>query len=170
LNPQNRALLEQRVRQRLAQAAQQRLGLSDPQMKRLQETNQRFDEKRRVLNDQERDIRMSLRDEMARPDSARQGQVGGLLDRMTKLQRQRADLQEQEQKELGAFLTPLQRANYLALQENIRRRMQELMQQRQEGRGPPQDDQMPPDDRQLKKRPLPPDGQPPIPPEPPIGL
>ena len=142
--PPNRAALERRVQQRLAQVVQQRLGLTDAQMAKLQETNRRFSEKRGVLVDQERDIRMSLRDEMARPDSTRQGQVSGLLDRMTKVQRQRADLLDEEQKELGTFMTPLQRANYLALEENIRRRTQQMLEQRMNGRGPPPDGPPPP--------------------------
>ena len=150
--PPNRAALERRVQQRLAQVAQQRLGLTDAQMSKLQETNRRFGEKRGILADQERDVRMSLRDEMARPDSARQGQVSGLLDRMTKVQQQRSELLAQEQKELGTFMTPLQRANYLALEENIRLRMQQLQQERMNGRGP-----------------LPDGPPPPVPPEPPSG-
>ena len=140
----NRAVLERRVQQRLAQVVQQRLGLTDAQMTKLEETNRRFSEKRGVLVDQERDIRMSLRDEMARPDSARQGQVSGLLDRMTKVQHQRADLLDEEQKELGTFMTPLQRANYLALEENIRRRTQQVLEQRLNGRGPAPDGPPPP--------------------------
>ena len=131
----NRAQLEQRVRQRMGQVLKNQLGLSDEQMKKLQETNKRFDDKRRILVDQERDVRMSLRDELLRPDSARQSQVGGLLDRMVKVQRQRVDILEQEQKELGGFLTPLQRARYFGLEEQLRRRMQQMRQQTMGGRG-----------------------------------
>jgi hypothetical protein len=131
----NRARLEQQVRQRLGQVMKNQLGLSDEQMKKLQETNRRYDGKRRLLVDQERDVRMSLRDEMARPDSARQSQVGALLDRMVKVQRQRVDLMEAEQKELGAFLTPMQRAQYFGTEERLRQRMQQMRQQQMGGRG-----------------------------------
>jgi hypothetical protein len=113
----------------MGQVLKNQLGLNDEQMKKLQETNKRFDEKRRILVDQERDVRMSLRDEMLRPDSARQPQVAGLLDRMVKVQRQRVDILEQEQKELGGFLTPLQRAKYFGVEEQLRRRMQQMRQQ-----------------------------------------
>ena len=125
----DRAQLEQRVRQRLGQVMKDQLGLSDEQMKKLQETNRRFDDKRRILLDQERDIRMSLRDEMLRPDSGRQSQVSGLLDRMVKVQHQRVDLMEQEQADLGKFLTPMQRARYFGAEERVRQRMQEMRQQ-----------------------------------------
>jgi protein CpxP len=130
---QNRANLEQQVQERMAQVTKERLGATDAQMTKLQETNKKFDEKRRLIVDQERDIRMSLRDEMLRPDSARQGQVAALLDRVLKTQRQRVDIQEQEQKELAGYLTPLQRAKYFALEQQIRQRVNQ-MRQAQQGR------------------------------------
>ena len=130
----NRANLEQQVRERMAQITKQRLGATDDQMVKLQATNRKFDDMRRTLVEQERDVRMSLRDEMLRPDSARQGQVAALLDRVIKTQRQRVDIQEQEQKELANFLTPLQRAKYFALEQQIRQRVTQMRQQIQ-GRG-----------------------------------
>lgn len=124
----NRANLEQQVRERIAKVTKEQLGLTDQQMAKLQATNKRFDEQRRLIVDQERDVRMSLRDEMLRPDSARQGQVAALLDRVIKTQRQRVDLAEQEQKELAGFLTPLQRARYFGLEQQIRQRVNQLRQ------------------------------------------
>jgi len=132
--PPNRANLEQLVRQRMAQVTRQRLDATDDQMLKLQATNQKFDEKRRILLAQERDVRMALRDEMLRPDSARQGRVAELLDRLIKTQRQRVDIQEQEQQELSNYLTPLQRAKYFALEQQIRQRVTQLR-QAQQGRG-----------------------------------
>jgi protein CpxP len=130
----NRANLEQQVRERIAKVTKEQLGATDQQMAKLQETNKKYDEKRRIVVDQERDIRMSLRDEMLRPDSARQAQVAALLDRVIKTQRQRVDIMEQEQKELAGFLTPLQRAKYFALEQQIRQRVNQ-MRQGQQGRG-----------------------------------
>lgn len=131
----NRANLEQQVRERMAQVTRQRLGATNEQMAKLQATNSKFDDMRRILVAQERDVRMSLRDEMLHPDSARQGQVGALLDRVIKTQRQRVDIEEQEQKELATFLTPLQRAKYFALEQQIRQRVTQMRQQLQLGRG-----------------------------------
>jgi protein CpxP len=131
----NRADLEQQVQQRIAQVTKQQLGLNDAQMTKLQETNRKYDEKRRLVVDQERDVRMSLRDEMLRPDSARQTQVAALLDRVIKTQRQRVDIQEQEQKELAGFLTPIQRAKYFALEQQVRQRVNQMRQAQLQGRG-----------------------------------
>ena len=131
----DRAALEQQVRQRIATVTKQQLGLTDAQMTKLEESNRKYDEKRRIVVDQERDIRMSLRDEMLRPDSARQGQVAALLDRVIKTQRQRVDIQEQEQKELSGFLTPMQRAKYFALEQQVRQRVNQMRQAQQMGGG-----------------------------------
>lgn len=121
-----RANLERQVRERMARVTKERLDASDEQMAKLEATNRKYDEKRRILVEQERDIRMSLRDEMLHPDSARQGQIAALLDRVIKVQRQRVDVSEQEQKELSGFLTPLQRAKYFALEQQVRQRMQQM--------------------------------------------
>ena len=136
-NQPPRARLEQQIRQRLGQRMREALGLNDAQMTKLTELNRRYEEKHRVLQDQERDVRMSLREEVLRADSTRGTQMSALLDRYVKNERQRVDLAEQEQKDLGAFLTPLQRAKYFGLQETIRSQIQNLRQQgRGQGRGP----------------------------------
>lgn len=128
-NQAPRARLEQQIRQRLGQRMRQALALNDAQMTKLTDSNRRYEEKHRVLQDQERDVRMSLREEILRSDTTRGTQMTALLDRYVKNERQRVDLAEQEQKELGAFLTPLQRAKYFGLQETIRNQIQNLRQQ-----------------------------------------
>jgi hypothetical protein len=45
------------------------------------------------------------------------------------LQRQRVELFAQEQRDLAQFMTPLQRARYTALQEQVRRRVEQLRRQ-----------------------------------------
>lgn len=117
----NRAELEQRVRERMATMVKNRLALTDDQVKKLGETNGKYEERRRLLQDQERDIRMGMRDELLLGDKANQNKVGDLLDRLLKVQRQRLDVVEQEQKELATFLTPVQRVKFHALQDQMRK-------------------------------------------------
>lgn len=126
--PEQRERLEARVRERMGQMIRTQLNLSDDQMRRLQASNQRFERQRRLLVEQERDVRMGLRDEMISGDTTRGPQVAALLDRMLQVQRQRLDLLEAEQKELAGFLTPLQRARYFGLEEQLRRRVEEMRQ------------------------------------------
>jgi hypothetical protein len=53
-----------------------------------------------------------------------------LLDEMPRLERRRVELMEREQRELAKFLSPVQRARYFGLQDELRRGMQELQQRR----------------------------------------
>ena len=122
----NRAALEGQVRERITQVARQRLGLTDAQAEKLGQSNAKYADRRRTLMEQEREVRMTLRDEMIAGDSSRQRQIGELLDRTMKVQRQRVDLLEEEQRELATFLTPLQRASYFGLEEQLRQRMQQM--------------------------------------------
>jgi len=55
-----------------------------------------------------------------------QQHVSDLLDASLRLQKQRISIVEAEQKELARFMTPVQRARYIALQQQFRRRTQEL--------------------------------------------
>lgn len=118
--------LEQRVRTRMANLLRTQLGLTDAQMERLQATNARFEQRRRDLFQREREARLALRELMRVRDTARQSEAGELLDRVVAVQRQRAELLEEEQRELATFLTPMQRARYFGMEEQIRRRVQEM--------------------------------------------
>lgn len=124
--PQDRAQLEQQIRNRIATQLKNQLKLTDDQFTKLQATNKRFEEKRRLLVEQERDARMSMRDLILAGDTTNQAKVSGALDKMMQIQRQRFELVEQEQKELAGYLTPMQRARYLGMQEQMRRRMDEF--------------------------------------------
>lgn len=118
--------LERQVRVRMGQILKTRLGLTDDQMTSLQATNRRIEERRRELFQQEREVRTQLRDAMRVQDTTRNAEIAGLLDRMITVQRQRVELLEQEQRELATFLTPMQRARYFGMEEQIRRRMTEM--------------------------------------------
>jgi protein CpxP len=125
----NRAALEQQFRERTARLAQQRLGLTDAQLRKLEQTNARFAPQLRQLVAQERDIRRQLRQEMMAGNSANQQRVSELLDASIRLQKQRIAIVESEQRDLAGFLTPVQRARYIALQAQFRKRAEELSRQ-----------------------------------------
>ncbi|MDQ3697543.1 MAG: hypothetical protein M3373_05900 [Gemmatimonadota bacterium] len=128
-----RSALEQRVRQRFAEVVRDRVGLTDDQMGRLSATNDRYEERRRELVAQERQIRIDMRDEILAGDSANQQRVAQLLDQMIRVQRQRLELVEQEQRDLASFMSPVQRAKYLAVQDQIRRQMDDMRRRRSDG-------------------------------------
>jgi hypothetical protein len=124
-NPR-RAALEQQFRAQSAKLAQQKLGLTDPQLAQLEQTNARFAPQMNQLVAQERETRQQLRMEMTRGNQANQQHVSDLLDNTVKLQKQRISMVEAEQKDLARFLSPTQRAGYIALQAQFRKRAQEL--------------------------------------------
>ena len=122
----DRAQLEQRFRQRLANLLRTQLGLNDDQMRQLSEVNQRIDVQRRELNRREMMTRRTLRAEVLKHDSADGGRVEELMKEQFKIERERIDLTEAEQRDLSKFLTPVQRARYLGVQEQIRREMDQI--------------------------------------------
>ena len=122
----NRPALEQQFRERTARLAKQRLGLTDAQLEKLERSNARFAPQLRQLAAQERDVRQQLRQEMMAGTSANQQHVSDLLDSSIRLQKQRIALVEVEQKDLAAFLTPVQRARYISLQAQFKKRADEL--------------------------------------------
>jgi len=103
-------------------------------MQQLQRVNTRFGPQLSAVVIQERTSRRELRRELtaAQPNQAR---VSTLLDTSIRLQKQRIALIEAEQKELATFLTPVQRARYLALQAQFRSRADQLSRQNSGGRG-----------------------------------
>ena len=125
-----RAQMEQQLRRNLWQIAKERIGFSDAQMGTLEQTSRRFDDRRRLLAQDERAQRMTLRQELLADTNADQERVARSLDRLHELQRQRVELQIEEQREFATFMTPVQRAKYAALQEQVRRRVEALRRQR----------------------------------------
>jgi hypothetical protein len=126
-NPQRRTLAQQ-IRQRWQQVVRDRLGLNDVQMRQLQETTRHFNAQRQTLNQEERQIRSEMRDQVTGVAPADDKHLAALIDTILDLQRQRLELTRNEQRELSLFLTPLQRVKYLALQEQLRQQMDKLRQ------------------------------------------
>jgi hypothetical protein len=124
--PMNRQQLEQQLRNRIGNQLKKGLNLSDDQFTKLQATNKKFEERRHLLNEQERDARMAMRDLMLSGDTTNAAKVNAGIDRALQIARQRFDLIDQEQKELAGYLTPMQRARFLAMQEQVRRRVDDL--------------------------------------------
>ena len=123
--------LEARVRQRLAAVAKQRLALTDDQMRQLTAVNASYEPRRHDLVSQEREARVVIREELQRGKLADQKRVDSALTDLFRVQRTRIDLAEQEQRDLAKFLQPSQRAGYLALQEQVRRRVDQMRRRRQ---------------------------------------
>jgi Spy/CpxP family protein refolding chaperone len=137
--PPERARMEQQLRQRMGQIVRQRLGLTDQQFQQLNSANRKFDRDRMALLNQERSVRMAIRDQIEAGDKGSPDRLSALMDSTLLLERKRLDLMESEQVELKKFLTPRQRAQYFGLQTQLRNRMEQMRRERAGAgrRGPP---------------------------------
>lgn len=150
---QRRAMLERQVRQRIAVMVKERLQLSDAQAQQLQETEGRFELRRRDLMQREQGLRRDLRQQLSPGMAADQQRVASLLDQIMAVHRDRVTMTEQEQRDLARFLTPVQRAKYLGLQGELRDRIEGM---RQGGRGMrPRPAQRPPQRPPMRRPPRP---------------
>lgn len=123
----DRAVLEQRFRERFERVVKERLALTDAQMAQLAEVNKRLDGKRRELFAEDVSVRREMRAALqATDETGNESKVAELMERAIRVQRSRLDLLENEQRELSAFLTPIQRAKYMGIQEQLRRRADEM--------------------------------------------
>jgi hypothetical protein len=125
-----RARLEGEVRRGFARAVRQRVGLSDSQMGQLAPLTQRYELQRRQLQVEERTARMGLRAMLRDERTADPKQVDQFLQTLVEIQKRRVQLLESEQRDLAAIMTPVQRAKYMAMQDQIRRRLEQMRQRR----------------------------------------
>lgn len=125
--------LDKRLEERINLVLRERLRLSDDQFTRLRTVARRVETERRALRMEEGSTRATLRRELLAGDSANDSTVAIMLDRLPAIERKRIDLMEREQGELARFLTPVQRAKYVGLQDELRRTMQDLQYRRSDG-------------------------------------
>ena len=130
LIPEKRAAMERQLKARINNVIRERLALNDEQFGKLQDVASHIEDDRRTLRNDELTTRFALRQELLAGDRVNESRVGELLDKLPKFDRRRVDLIEQEQRELSKFLTPSQRARYFALQDELRRNMQEMQRRR----------------------------------------
>jgi len=126
-----RTALEQQVQQQLWRLTRQRVGLSEAQMRQLVPVNRRFEARRRQILLDERETRLALRGAVLDSAGADDARVSAQIDRLLQLERERIDLVQEEQRELSRFMTPVQRARYMALQEQVRRRVEQMRRREQ---------------------------------------
>jgi hypothetical protein len=121
-----RPLLERAIRQRWIAVVRNRLALTDAQVDRLLETNRHFSAQRQALNHDERGIRQEVRAQLTGAVPADDKRLATLIDSLLDIQRQRVVVTQAEQKELATYLSPVQRVKLLALQEQLRTRLEQI--------------------------------------------
>lgn len=124
--PQNQRV----ARQAIERVIRNQVQPTETQMKQLQAIDARFEPQRVKLVREEMSVRRQLRQAMLDSANVDEAKIGQLLDQLVTFPGKRAAIVEAEQKELAGVLTPLQRARYHAIQEQLRRRIEQ-------GRGGP---------------------------------
>jgi Spy/CpxP family protein refolding chaperone len=121
------------ARQAIERLIRTQVNPTDDQMAKLRQIDQRFTPRRVQLDREETQVRRDLRQALIDSANLNEAKVGQLLDRMIAFPGRRAALMEEEQKSLAEVLSPVQRAKYHAIQEQLRRRIE----QGRGGGGPP---------------------------------
>lgn len=123
--------MEADVRRAFARVVRQRVGLSDEQMQKLGPVAERHAVTRRRLQMDERALRAQMQVELLK-DAPSDTAVARMLDQFTEIHKRRVQAMEAEQKDLAGIMTPVQRARFNALQEQVRRQLE-----MRRGGGPP---------------------------------
>jgi hypothetical protein len=125
---QLRSMLEQRFSQRV----QQELKLTNEQTTKLRATQERYGPRRRALMRQQGQRRLALEDQMQPGVAANQDSVRKLMDGLSAGRLEMMRIQQEEDRELGGILTPVQQWRYNQMRERLLQRVGEM---RREGRG-----------------------------------
>jgi len=143
--------LRQRIRQRWSQHVRATLGLNDEQATKLQGTEQRFEEQRQPLRARQREVTATLNGELA-AGTPNQERVTQLMNERQENQRKLQEINRGEDREMQAYLSPVQRARYQEERRRFQERVAEVVRHRREARR-----QMPRDGPRgaVRKRPRP---------------
>jgi hypothetical protein len=125
-NPDRAALLRAQIEERFGQRVQAELGLTDQQMERLRTAMRSNEDRKRDTNEREADLLRAVMDQLRPGVAANQDSLGRLIDAVAAVRVQRAQSDQQELRELGQFLNPVQRARLLMMRRQLLQRIQEI--------------------------------------------
>jgi hypothetical protein len=127
--------LRREIEERFAQRVQQDLGLTPDQAAKLRATQERFGERRRTLMRQQVDRRRAMDGQMQPGIAANADSVKKLMDGLQAGRMEMVRIEQEEDRDMAGYLTPVQRARYQQMREHLMQRLNEMRQQRREGRG-----------------------------------
>lgn len=124
--------LRTQIEQRFSQRVQQELNLTNDQTAKLKDTQERFGPRRRALIQQQMQRRRALEQQMQPGVAADQDSVRKLMQGLDAGRLEMVRIQQDESKELGTFLSPVQQWRYNQMRERFMARVGEM---RRQGRG-----------------------------------
>ncbi len=126
LPPRRAEQLRQMIEQRFTERVKEALGLTDDQAARMRGVQAMVAEKRRVLEMQERQMRMALGNQLRPGIAANADSVARLVTALTAQRVAFAQTFQDEMRELATFLTPVQRGQYLLMRDRLMMQIEEL--------------------------------------------
>ncbi|MGH7673121.1 MAG: hypothetical protein ACREMC_09480 [Gemmatimonadales bacterium] len=128
--------LRRQIEERFAARVQQELGLTTDQATKLRATQERFGERRRTLMRQQMGRRIALQAQMRPGEAANADSVKRLMDGLQAGRGEMLKLDQDEDRDMSAYLTPVQRARYQMMRQRFLERVNEMREQRRGRMGP----------------------------------
>lgn len=128
--------LRARIEERFAQHVQQELRLTPDQATKLRASQERFGTRRRALMRQQMERRMALHDQMQPGVAADADSVKKLMDGFQAGRGEMLKIDQDEDREMASYLTPVQRARYQEMRARLHQRLNEMREQRRGRMGP----------------------------------
>ena len=122
----DREQLQQQIQERFARRVQEELGLNEQQMERLRQASRTNEDRHRDLQRREEDMHRAVMAQLQPGVAANQDSLARLLDAIAANHVTRAQLEQQEVRDLGAFLTPVQRARLLMMRRALMDQMERV--------------------------------------------
>ena len=122
--------LRARIEARFSQHVQDKLQLTPDQATKLRASQERFGTQRRALMRQQLERRRALEDQMQPGVAANSDSVKRLMDGMQGGRAAMLKIEQDEDREMAGYLTPVQRARYQRMREMLMRRVSEMREQR----------------------------------------
>jgi hypothetical protein len=126
--------LRVQIEERFAQHVQQELRLTPDQATKLRASQERFGTRRRALMRQQIERRMALQDQMQPGVAANGDSVKKLMDGFQAGRAEMLKIEQDEDREMAGYLTPVQRARYQMMRQRLFERVNEMREQRRGGR------------------------------------
>jgi hypothetical protein len=129
------AAIRAQIEQRWGQRIQAELGLTDPQMDRLRTAVRANEDRHRDFNRREADLMRGVMEQLRPGVAANQDSLGRMLDGLAAVRVQRAQSDQQELRDLGQFLNPVQRARLLLMRRQLSDRIEQIRRGMGQGMG-----------------------------------
>jgi len=126
--------LRTQIEERFSQRVQEELRLTPDQATKLRASQERYGAQRRTLMRQQFERRRALDDQMQPGVAANADSVRKLMDANQAGRAQMFKLEQDEDREMAGYLTPVQRARYHQMRERLMLRVMEMRAQRRGGR------------------------------------